>query len=59
MCEISCQKEFTAEYNTWEKEVDLKNIKEVVVKFEERMSIKIRSQEKLEAAEEKDFRRGV
>jgi len=43
MCEISCWKEFTAEYNTWEKEVDLENIKEIVVKFEERMSIKIRS----------------
>ena len=43
MCEIFCWKEFTAEYNTWKKEVDLKNIKEVVVKFEERMSIKIRS----------------
>ena len=31
-------KEFTVENNTWEKEEDLKNTKEVVVEFEERMS---------------------
>ena len=42
MCEISCWKKFTAEYNTWEKEVDLKNVKEVVVKFEGKISMKIR-----------------
>jgi len=30
------------EYNTWEKEKDLKNIKEVVAKFERRMNTEVR-----------------
>ena len=31
-----------AEHNSWEREKDLENIKEVVVKFEKKMNIKVR-----------------
>jgi len=31
-----------AEHNTWEREKDLENTKEVVVKFEKKMNIKVR-----------------
>ena len=31
-----------AKYNSWEKEEDLKNTKEVVVKFEKRMNVEVR-----------------
>jgi len=47
-----------AEHNSWEKEEDLENVKELVVEFEGRMSTEVRRQEKLDMAEEKDFRRG-
>ena len=50
-------KEFTVEHDSWEKEKDLENTKEVVVEFEGRMNAEIREQEKLNLAEEKDFRR--
>jgi len=36
----------------------LENIKEVVVEFEGRMSIKVRKQEKLDMVKERDFRKG-
>jgi len=36
----------------------LENIKEVIVEFEGRMSIKVRRQEKLDMVEERDFRKG-
>ena len=52
------QKRFIAEHNSWEKEEDLENTKEVVVKFEGRMKAKIRRQEKLNTVEEKDFKKG-
>ena len=42
----------------WEKEEDLENIKEAVVKFKERMNAEVRRQEKLYMAEERGFRRG-
>ena len=45
------------EYNSWEKEEDLENTKEVVVEFERRLNTEIRRQEKLDIAEERDFRR--
>ena len=45
------------EYDIYEREEDLENTKEVVAKFEERLSIKVRRQEKLDMAEERDFRR--
>ena len=52
------QKGFTAEYNSCEKEEDLKNVKKLVVEFEGRMNAEVRKQEKLDMTEEKDFRRG-
>ena len=52
------QKGFTTESNIWEKKENLKNTKEVVVKFEERLSAEVRRQEKLELVEEQDFKRG-
>jgi len=36
----------------------LENAKELVVEFERRMNAEVRRQEKLDIAEEKDFRRG-
>ena len=49
-------KGFIAENNSWEKE-NLKNAKEKVVDFEGRMNTEVRRQERLDWAEEKDFRR--
>ncbi len=46
-----------AEHNIWEKEEDLENAKKAVDEFEGRMSIEVKKQEKLDIAEEKDFRR--
>ena len=46
------------EQNTWEREEDLGNTREVVGEFEGRMNVEIRRQEKLDRIEEKDFRRG-
>jgi len=51
-------KEFTAEWNTWERKENLKNAGEALEKFEGRMNAKIRRQEKIDMAEERDFRRG-
>ena len=45
------------EYDIWEREEDLENIREAVGEFEGRMSAEIRRQEKLDRIEEKDFRR--
>ena len=50
-------KEFTAEHNSWEKEENLENTKESVAKFEKRINAEVRRQEKLDLAEERDFRR--
>jgi len=47
-----------AKHNSWKKEEDLENVKELVAEFEGRMSTEVRRQEKLDMAEEKDFRRG-
>ena len=46
-----------AEHDIWEKEKDLGNTREAVEEFEERMSVEVRRQEKLDMMEEKDFRR--
>ena len=51
-------KGFTAEHDTWERKEDLENAKEVLEEFKERIDAKIRKQEKLDRAEEQDFRRG-
>ena len=46
------------EHDIWKREEDLENVKEVVVEFEGKMSIKVRRQEKLDMVEERDFRKG-
>jgi len=51
-------KEFTAEYDTWEKKEDLGNTKETLEEFEGRMNAEMRRQEKMDMAEKRDFRRG-
>ena len=51
-------KRFIVEYDSWKREEDLENAKEVVVKFEGRINAEVRRQEKLDIIEERDFRRG-
>ena len=51
-------KRFTAESDIWEKKKDLENTREVLEEFEGRMNTEVRRQEKLDIAEEKNFRRG-
>jgi len=51
-------KGFTAEGDTWERKEDLKNAGEALKEFKERMNIEVRRQEKINIAEERDFRRG-
>ena len=51
-------KRFTAEHDTWERKKDLGNAKEVLEEFEGRMNAEVRRQEKIDMAEERDFRRG-
>ena len=46
------------EHDSWKKEENLENAKEVVAEFEGRMNAEVRRQEKLDVMEEKDFRRG-
>jgi len=46
-----------AEHDTWERKEDLGNVREVLEEFEGRMNAEVRRQEKLDIAEEKDFRR--
>jgi len=48
-------KEVTVEHNTCEKKKDLENIKRVVIKFERRLSIEVRGQEKLNMTEKRDI----
>jgi len=49
-------KGFTTEGDTWERRENLKNAKEALADFEGKMEI--RKQEKIEEAEDRDFRRG-
>ena len=49
-------KGFTAEGDTWERRENLKNAEEALADFEGKMEI--RKQEKIEEAEDRDFRRG-
>ena len=51
------QKGFTAEGDTWERKKDLKNAGEALEEFEVRMNAEVRRQEKIDMAEERDFRR--
>jgi len=46
-----------AEHDIWERREDLGNTREVLEEFEGRMNTELRRQEKLDMAEEKDFRR--
>ena len=46
------------EHDIWERKEDLGNVREVLEEFEGRMNTEVRRQEKLDIAEEKDFRRG-
>ena len=46
-----------AEHDTWERKEDLGNAREVLEEFEGRMNTEVRRQEKLDIAEERDFRR--
>jgi len=41
-----------AEYNIWEKKEDLENVKEVMAEFEEKLSVEVRKQEKLDLMKE-------
>jgi len=51
-------KGFTVENDIWERKEDLGNAREALEEFEGRMNTEVRRQEKLDMAEEKDFRRG-
>ena len=51
-------KGFMVEGDTWERKENLKNAKEAVEEFERRMSAEVRRQERIDMAEERDFRRG-
>ena len=50
-------KGFTVEHDTWKRKEDLKNVGEALEEFEEKMNAKVRRQEKIDIAEERDFRR--
>ena len=51
-------KRFIAKHDSWERKEDLENAKEVVVEFEGRLNAEVRKQERLDMAEERDFKRG-
>ena len=51
-------KGFTVEHNSWKREKDLENAKKLVVEFEGKIKVEVRRQEKLDQAEERDYRRG-
>ena len=46
-----------AERDTWKRKKDLKNVREALEEFKERINTEVRRQEKIDMAEEKDFRR--
>ena len=55
---LVCWKGFIAEHNMWEKEEDLGNARKALEEFGGRMNAEVRRQEKIEMAEERNFRRG-
>jgi len=55
---LVCWKRFMAEHDTWERREDLGNAKEALEEFKGRMNTEVRRQEKIDMAEERDFRRG-
>jgi len=50
-------KGFMAEHDSWKREEDLENTKEVVAELEGRVNIEVRQQEQLDMAKEKNFRK--
>ena len=46
------------EHDTWKRKEDLGNTKEVLEEFEKRMNAEVRKQERIDMAEERDFKRG-
>ena len=50
-------KGFTAEGDIWKRKENLKNVEEALEEFEGRMSTEVRRQERIDMAEERDFRR--
>ena len=54
---LVCWKRFMTEHNTWERREDLGNVEEVLEEFKERMNAEVRRQEKIDIAEERDFKR--
>ena len=46
-----------AEGDTWERKENLKNVEELIEEFERRINMEVRRQEKIDMAEERDFRR--
>ena len=51
-------KGFMAEGDIWERKENLKNAEELIEEFERRINMEVRRQEKIDMAEERDFRRG-
>ena len=51
-------KGFMAEGNTQERREDLGNAKEALAEFKGRMEVEVRKQERIDRAEERNFRRG-
>ena len=47
-----CQKRFTADHDTQEREENLRNTKEIIADFKEKISIEIQRQKKIEMVEE-------
>ena len=47
-----------SEHDFWEKKENLGNAEKVLEKFKGRMNAEVRRQEKIDMAEERDFRRG-
>ena len=46
-----------AEGDTWERKENLKNAEEALEEFEERMSVEVRRQERIDMVKERNFRR--
>jgi len=46
------------EGDIWERKENLKNMEEALEEFKGRMSVEVRRQERIDIAEERDFRRG-
>jgi len=49
---------YNTEGDTWERKENLRNAGEALEEFKGRMNVEVRRQEKIDMAEERDFRRG-